>query len=141
MTQHPPEKLWEIYQKLPQDLKDAIFSVENATTIASIGKRNGLKEEEISILAEEIGNVLLGLLNPNEFETKIKEELKLEENIAKAINWEVNRLIFFPVKESLEKIYGIELERKHKLPYELMKPSIEKKGKEIKKDPYREPIE
>lgn len=136
MPEYTPEQLWPLYEKLPKDLQEEIFAPKTADTIYDICTRNGLEEEKISEVAKYTGYVLLGLLPPDEFEKTLKSELKLKNDLAKKISLEINRFIFFPVKESLEALYKIEIERAPK-PLETKPPTPEK----LKKDIYREVIE
>jgi len=136
MPEYTPEQLWPLYEKLPNDLQEAIFSTKTADNIFDICTRNNIEEKEMSEIAKYTGYVLLGLLSPDELEKTLKEELKLKNDLAKKISWEISRFIFFPLKESLEMLYKIEIERVGKMP-ETTPPPKEKP----KKDVYRETIE
>ena len=143
----PKEKLQEIYEILPQDLKEALFSQETAETINDVCSENEIGEKQISRIIEYVGYVLLGLVSPNDFEKTIKENLFLKEDLASRINRQITRLVFFPLKTSLELIYKIEI----KVPKEIIKeklPIAEETPKEEKpilkksgRDTYREPVE
>jgi len=143
----PKEKLQKIYEILPQDLKEALFSQETADTINDICSENNLEEKQISKIIEYVGYVFLGLLPPNEFEKTIKEKLIIKEDLAQKISRQIIRLVFLPLKTRLELIYKIKIELpkeviEEKLPAEEEPPKEEKissgKGE---KDTYREPIE
>ena len=99
------EKLQEIYEILPEDLKQALFSQDIADTINDIGIENNLTEKQIYKLIEYVGYVFLGLLSPNDFEKKIKEKLFIAEESARQINWQIVGAVFIPLKNSLELIY------------------------------------
>ena len=62
MLKYNPEHLWPIYEKLPDDLKEAIFSEKTASTIFDICQRNEIKEAQMSEIARYTGYVLLGLV-------------------------------------------------------------------------------
>jgi len=135
MLDYPPEKLWPIYEKLPKDLQEAIFSEETADIISSICDRNGVKDEEIPEITKYTGYVLLGILPPDDFPKTLQDEVKLKNDLANKIALEIERLVFFPVKESLEMIYKIEISPE-------LKPSPGVTPvKKPKKDIYRESIE
>lgn len=143
--EYTKEQLWKLYKKLPEELKEAAFSVENAENIESICKRNGIEEEKISKITKFVGQVFLGLLPPNEFQENLEMELNLEKETAKKVAREINRFIFFPVREALEKLYKIEIapstiEEKIVTPTEI-KPKEKKPEEKPRMDIYREPIE
>lgn len=103
------EQLWKLYEKLPEELKEAIFSVETADNIDNVCTRNKVEEKKITGVAKYTGRVLMGLLPPAEFEETLIKEVKLKSEVAKSVDREINRFIFFPVKEVLSKIYEVEI--------------------------------
>lgn len=128
-----------IYEKLPNELKEVLFSEKTAYFIDLICQKNRIEDEEIPEVADCIGQVLLGFLNPNELQETLEKKLKLDKEIVKNLTKDIQREILYPVKSELEKLYGIEIFS----PTEptTITPLPEKKPKEIKKDIYREPIE
>lgn len=148
MPNYPKEQLWELYENLPKELQEAVFSPENADKIYDICTRNGVsKENIISEIAKYTGYVLLGVLPPDELLQTFKTELELEEKSVKQIVWEISRFIFLPIKNSLELLYKVEITPSIK-PEEgveikpLSKEEIKEKTiKTRKKDVYRETIE
>ena len=145
----PPEQFWKLYEKLPKELQEAIFSTETAGNIWLICERNELLDVDISKISLLVGDVLLGLLPPEEFQKTLEKEVKLKEEVAKKVAQEINRFIFYPVKSALEELYKIEIAPPTKpsmapavrpregLPPEAVPP--EEKPKRV--DIYREPIE
>ena len=138
------EQLWKLYEKLPEELKDALFSVETADNIDNICQRNAIEEEKIPEIAKYTGRVLMGLLLPNEFEKTLIKEVKLKAEVAKNVAREINRFIFFPLKEVLSKLYEVEIAppvRPPSIVHEV-RPEVTAEEERLKKpDIYREPIE
>jgi hypothetical protein len=124
------DQLWELYNELPEDLKGAIFSEKTAMNVWDICSKNGVKEDKISDVAQLVGQVFLGLIPPQDLKKEIKKGLKINQEKAKRISQEIERFVFFSVKNSLAELYGIE--------YSPKKPEKKKVSKE---DPYREEIE
>ncbi len=146
--EYSKEKLWKLYEALPKELQEAIFSEETAISTHEACTKNGVVEEKISEVAKYTGYVLMGLLPPDELEKTLKGKLALSDEQAKNINHEITRFVFFPLRSVLETIYKTEVGQVAK-PNPLEKPSAaeevlkEKKsssGKRIK-DTYREPVE
>lgn len=143
----PKEKLQEIYEILPEDLKEALFSQEIANIINDICAENSIDEKQISEVSKYVGHTLLGLLSPNEFEKTIKEKLIIKDDSAQKISYQITRLVFLPLKTTLEFIYKIKMV----LPKEVVEeklPIAEEVFKEEKlpsrrpkRDTYREPTE
>ena len=139
VEEYSQEHLWKLYEVLPKELQEAIFSVHTADTISEIGKRNNLKESQISEIAKYVGYTLLGILPPEDFLQVIKDKINLSDEEAKKINNEIYRFIFFPLKNILELIYG----QKEGVEKKESKEKVfkTKEVKEKSKDVYREPID
>lgn len=148
------EEWQKLYRTLSADLKQAVISAENADHVFETARRNNLDESQIPHLATLIDSVLLGLLPPDEFQASLEKELGLEKTLARKISQEINRFIFFPVKQSLAEIYKIGLEQapsKSEIPQPPAtpvgsaapepNPELPKKPRASKADSYREPLE
>jgi len=138
--EYTKEQLWKLYEKLPEELKEAVFSEETANNIDDICTRNGIEDDRISEIAHYTGRVLMGVLPPADFQEILEKELKLEKDLAKKVSQEINRFIFYPVKASLEELYKIEIAPPAK-PTGITPPPEEKPPVPPGEDIYREPIE
>lgn len=145
-TQYTQEQLDKIYDKLPEELKEAIFSVETAEDIGSVCDTYGVTDERGTEIAKQAGHVLMGLVLPQEFSGALETDVKLPKTLADAIARDINRLVFYPVKPALEQLHRMEIEVTAKIV--TPKPeeeSEEEKPEEPEKpngdDTYREPIE
>jgi hypothetical protein len=102
------EQLQEAYRKLPKDIQDAIFSVDVAEIIRTTGEKHKLMIDKIGELADETGLVMLGFTHPSQFISHLAERLEVDKAVAKEIAEEINTKVFFPIRENLKKIHGIE---------------------------------
>ncbi len=98
------DQLYQLYEKLPEDLKDAIFSTDVADINGDLAEKYGFSNK-VSKFAELEGYVLLGILPIEEFKEKIEKDVELNPKVSEALLREVDRLIFEPVRESLNKLY------------------------------------
>jgi len=140
---YTPEQFWKLYEKLPQELKDALFAEETGNNIYEICERNGISEN-LDQIVEYVGQVLIGVLTLDEFRQTLEKELELDPEVAKKVYQEIFRFILYPVKANLEELYKIEIAPIAGVP---AKPTVkrvtEEKPEEKPKgvDRYREPIE
>ena len=147
------EQFWKLYENLPQELKDALFAEETGNYIYEICQRNEI-EEKLEEIVDLAGQVLVGVLAPENFQTSLEKDIGLEKETAKKVAQEINRFIFYPVKSALEGLYKIATEtpteEKGETKPELKEPSLvisenikgeEKPVETLKKDVYREPVE
>jgi len=140
LNQYTKTQLWELYKKLPEELKEAISSLDNTDNIYDICEQNNVPEEIIPDISRVVGHVLLGVLLPDQFQSVLEQELSLEKETAKKVAREINRFVFYPVKPLLEDLHKIEInppaEEKQKI-----ETKIEKTETPTTKDTYRESIE
>lgn len=140
LKDYTPEQFWKLYEKLPEDLKEAIFSEETANNIYDVCERNEV--EKVSEVAKIVGFVLLGVLSPNELRESLEKELNLKPEIAGTTFQEISRFILYPLKESLGALYETKIARvipKKKIP-SLGKKLAPSKPVSPRKDVYRETI-
>ena len=110
MPRYPKEDLWELYENLPKELKNAVFSEKNSEIISNICERNNIvKSKEIAVITENIGYILLGLIEPIKIQQILENEANLPKEKAKQISLEIIRFILFPLKASLEELYQVEV--------------------------------
>ena len=146
-SKYTTEQLWKLYEKLPQELKEAVFSEETANNIYDICTRNEIEDDRISEIARYTGRVLMGILPLDEFQEVLEKELKLKKDLAKKVFQEINRFIFYPVKTSLEEIYKVPVVPPPAGPPPYKPPEVKipeaapPEEKEKKPDIYRESIE
>jgi len=138
------EQFWQLYEKLPQELKDALSAEETGDSIYDACQKNGILGNLDSVV-ECVGQVLVGVLPPEEFQEALEKELKLKRGVAKKVSREINRFIFYPVKSSLEELYRIEITVP--IPTQVTpRPKADSRVEEKpsappRKDTYREPVE
>ena len=148
MPQYTQEELQKLFDTLPEELKDALLSEGTAERISEICQRYEIKEKEVPEIAKMVGNVLMGLLPPEEFRESLEKKLFIDKERAENISREVNRFILFPVKESLAEFYReIRFAPGGRITKPEKKISKEKEEIEVKEekepgtDIYREPVE
>jgi hypothetical protein len=126
------EELWKIYEKLPKDLKEAIFSEDTADAIWNICKLCNINR--VSVVAKRVGNVLMGLLPPEKLKETLQKELKLDNSTAKKLDVYIQHYVFNPVIDDLMALY-------HPEKLEKIEEEIEARQEKRSKDVYREPVE
>ena len=139
--EYSKEQFWKLYEKLPEELKEAVSSADTADYIWNACEKSGI--DEVSEVAKLVGNVLLGVLPIEDFQEILEKELKLEKEVAKKVTQEINRLIFYPVKPALEQLYKIEIGPSVTTTEKIKSAEETEKKAEApgRKDTYREEIE
>jgi len=145
---HTRQQLWEIYEKLPSELKEVILSEETAGHIWDICQKNKIREGEIPKVADCVGEILMGILSPQHFQEELRKRLGIDKETAQEINREIRREVFFPVRIAWEKFFQKEM---IPLPSEQTETSsrvtqpessvVSSEKPPSKSDVYREPVE
>ena len=137
MKNFTEEQIAQMYDNLPEDLKEAVFSVDMSEVVEKIGRGHQLAIDKIGDLANETGMVMLGVTHPDEFIGNLAERLEVDKEKARGIAQEINEQIFKKVRDSLRKIHnmreGEEVEH-HQGPSLMVGQSREDILKEIEKD-------
>lgn len=137
-VEYTNEQLWKLCEKLPNELKEVVFSEETANIIWDVCEKNEI--EEVSKVAKYTGYVLMGVLLPDKLKEVLEEKLNLEKEVVEKVAHEINRFIFYPVKPLLEELYKIEIAPPAK-PTGITPPPEEKPPTPPGKDTYREVAE
>ncbi|MBI2577618.1 MAG: hypothetical protein HYV77_02105 [Candidatus Wildermuthbacteria bacterium] len=154
-NQYTQEELWKLYKTLPEQLQEAIFSEETANHIGSACTKNQVPGNLVPRVAAQVGDVLLGLVRPEDFQKNLEKEIGLKKAATQGITQELNRFIFYPLRstiDSLHKIGNAENSAIKEQPIKVTSTSdaninTEQSQETIKKikhsgpDPYREPTE
>ena len=145
MKNFTEEQIAQMYDNLPEDIKESIFGLEMNDIVEKIGRENKLNIEQIGDLANETGMVMLGVTHPNEFIVNLADRLEVDKEKARAIAQEINEQIFKKVRDSLRKIHNIREENEqktepehHQEPSLMVEQSREDILKEIEKDHSKE---
>lgn len=110
MAQLSPEQSRKLFLKLPPEIREMASADETAELIHKILEENELDKEKGDEVSELLRDVLFGLLPPEELASALEQRVKLKKDLAKKIFYELNRLVFFPIKDSLNQLYrGAEL--------------------------------
>ena len=88
------EQLWKIFELLPKELQDAIFSTETADAVWNVCEKYGINE--VNKLAKDVGDSLMGLIPPEKFQATIEKEFKLKPEIAERVALEIDRFMAPP---------------------------------------------
>jgi len=105
MKNYTDEQIKAMYENLPEDLKDAIFSVDMTEIIKKIGEKHGLHIDKIGELGNETGMVMLGVTSPKDFIPNLSKRIGGDKENLRKIAEEVNAQIFRRVRESLKEIH------------------------------------
>lgn len=146
MAEYTKEQLRKLLIKLPEDIKEIFMSDETNEVVLKVLEENDILDERGTQISALVRNVLFGLLPPEDFKESLKKEMGLEDDVIKKVFQQINRFIFFPVKNSLADLYKIEttaeVENQQTEQEETAIPNPESKEKKSdKSNPYLESIE
>jgi ribosomal protein L12E/L44/L45/RPP1/RPP2 len=94
-------------QSLPEDVKEAINSVDSLDVILGIEKKYKLHFDQTGQLSDEILMLTIGITPPQQFISNIQKRMGVSKEVAQEIGAEVNEKIFKPIRDSLKQIHNI----------------------------------
>lgn len=100
------QQILDRWDTLPENLKESLFSEGNSSALWRICENQHLTEDKIRIVATLAGDVILGFLHSDDLAQEIRSELGLNPEIANSIASEIDRKIFSPIRNDLEKAYA-----------------------------------
>lgn len=99
------KKRQEIFLSLPKSLKETITSEETADKFYNISwGQYKLKRKQQRIVSFTAGEIMLGIIELNEFSNILKKRLEIDQATAEKIAQDINKQIFQPVMASLTKV-------------------------------------
>lgn len=103
--QYTNDELYDLFKKLPPDVREAYGSVEYMKVLDEIEKKHGLHIDQAGELSNEIYKLVLGITLPQKFISAVASSVRVTPETAREITEEVNQRIFRPVKDSLVQIH------------------------------------
>lgn len=105
LTRHyTQDELWNLFETLSPELKNAIFSSENAEKILAICERYDV--ENASKVSYLTSLVLFGLMQPQKLAETLAAELSIKKETAEAMFREIERFVLYPVRPALEHLHS-----------------------------------
>lgn len=154
------EQFWQMYETLPEEIKNALWAPETGDNIAGIIEKNALDEYHDDIV-DLCSQVFVGVVLPQQLAREL-EKLGIPTETAQMAAQQLNALVFYPAKLGLEKLHKQAGEKSEATQVEiptprhsdrddyvvrtepaetLTEPDIQAGGEQAKEDPYREKAE
>lgn len=100
---------------MPDILKEAIASETNSGLVWKTAENEHLSKDKMKIVSRSVGFVLMGFIHPEELSAEIRNETGVDSRIAANIAEPINKRIFQPLQDELEKIYAPASEEPQKI--------------------------
>lgn len=102
MESYSEEQLNTAFERLPVDIQEAIADAETEKKVAAIGRRHALHIDQIGLLADETGLVMLGLRHPQDFIKNLTQHLGIAPTEAETIAQEINTEVLAGLREAIK---------------------------------------
>src|SRR3989338_7148358 len=113
MIQPTKEQLIDILDSAPESIRDAFWSAPNVEFIYLVCAENHLGKERTRTVGAIVGQILLGLIHPEDLASTISKETSIDSRISGEIAKRVVPRIFSPIAVDLNKTYGFHLAIPH----------------------------
>ena len=134
MAQLTEQQILKRFDILPKHIKEFLTAGNNIDAVRQICTFHHFDTERTLMVEELVGLVILGFLSLTELSQKISETLHLNRKHSDDIAMEINRKIFAPIRDEIEKNYSpisesITLAREPMPLKDII--SIQKKGRDL----------
>ncbi|MFA5249280.1 MAG: hypothetical protein WC397_01955 [Candidatus Paceibacterota bacterium] len=102
--EYTQEEIWAIYETLPEELQEAIFSEKTAEVIFNACADIGGEDGRTSEVGKYAGRVLMGEMPVQEFKISLELDFNLNHEEANSIYTAINEAVFEPLKDSIASI-------------------------------------
>ncbi len=92
----------ERFDSLPESIQEVILSSDYENTLLKLGQDHNLNVEQLGILERETTLVMMGLTNPDKFESELRHELNIDPQKVNELTKEINEKIFLKIRELLK---------------------------------------
>lgn len=106
MRRLTPDEFRKKYAELPPNLREAYGSVKTTEILEEIGKKHGLRIDQLGGLVDETGEVMLGITPPDEYVMQVEVAVGVSREKAKAIASDVNEQVFKPIRDALKRVHA-----------------------------------
>jgi hypothetical protein len=107
------EELDKMFNELPDDVRDAMSSVDTVNILKGLQEKYKLHIDQIGELSAEIAMLMIGAMPPQRFITNIQKSIGADKETAKTIAAEINEKIFKNVRRSLMEIHQMDEEKNY----------------------------
>jgi len=94
------------YNSLPDNLRDILDSESVIENTRQICRAHYLDEDKALIVEQLMGLIILGFVSVDELSQEIQENIHLNHRHADEFSQEIDKKIFSPIKNDLEKVYA-----------------------------------
>lgn len=101
-TQELIKKQWE---RLPDEVRDAIRSTPWEQTIIELGQKYRLNVDQLGEFQMETMLTLIGLVHPDQYSSELRSRIHVSEEVIQSLVMEANQRIFGKIRESLKHVY------------------------------------
>ncbi|OGD29765.1 hypothetical protein A2833_01770 [Candidatus Azambacteria bacterium RIFCSPHIGHO2_01_FULL_44_55] len=102
------QKISQKFGALPQGLKDVLSSTRTSSVVENIGKLNRLNDDQVLILQQLVGLVILGFVDFDEMKQEMLDAISITKSLVSPIAEEIRHKIFLPIINPLQQSQGIE---------------------------------
>lgn len=103
MVQRFSAEIQKRIDALPADIRNLVLGAEIDAAIQEIGRKHGLHIDQMGALEAETIMVMVGMVQPEDFEEAVGDILDLDQQKSALIAKDVNEKLFVKIRESMKK--------------------------------------
>ncbi len=127
MRQYTKEDIQEQFEKIPADLQSAATSPEISENLYQIGQKHGLHIDQIGVLVDMVGLVMIGLIPSKDFTHEFQNEAGVSSEVAGTITEAINSEVLAKIRDSIQALQesaDLEITRNEEIQSNTLSPQI-----------------
>jgi hypothetical protein len=105
MIKYKNQQYVNVFDKLPEDIRNVVSSYETTEHLLSIGKKHNLQIDQIGVMTDITFDVIMGIIATKNFVTEITNEIKVSPLEASTLVRDIDEEILKPIKKIMVALY------------------------------------
>jgi hypothetical protein len=106
MIKYTPTQYNNILDKLPQEIRDVVLSLDTSNHIWKIGEKHNLQIDKVGSMHDLAMDVMMGIVATKDFVKELQDTLQIGALEASVLARDVDENIFKPIKETMIHLYA-----------------------------------
>ncbi len=106
MIKYKPQQYNDILDKLPQEVRDVVLSLDTSQHLWKIGEKRNLQIDQIGIMHDMAMDAMMGIVATKNLVGELEKELHVSALEASVIARDIDENIFKPIKQTMVTLYA-----------------------------------
>jgi hypothetical protein len=106
MIKYKPEQYRDILDKLPQEVRNVVVSMDTTNHLWKIGEKHNLQIDKVGMMHDISMDTMMGIVSTKDFVKELTESLNLSSLEASNLARDIDENVFRPIKQTMISLYA-----------------------------------